>query len=193
MMLISILIYFLLVLILIYVYNNRNMVKLRGEDGFFYYVRKEVDNIIALKTLTLLRRKLIELINYIDNKMEQSNHEYKNYIKRIKQKLPNVQIRETPSNSSYTSYSVNKGEELNLCIRSKITKKFHSINELLYVAIHEIAHIGCPEIGHTKLFYDINKFLLKEAMEYNIYNYVNYNARPMEYCGIQLNHTILYK
>jgi hypothetical protein len=167
------------------------MVKLKGEDGFVYYVRKGADNIVALKTLVLLRKKLMELIDFIHARSSESNHVYKDYVKRIKTKLPYVQIRETPSNSNYTSYSVNKGEELNMCIRSKINDGFHSINELLYVAIHEIAHIGCPEIGHTKLFFDINKFLLKQAMEYNIYNYVNYNARPMEYCGIQLNHTIL--
>lgn len=192
-MLISILVFTLLLIVLIYIYNNRNMVKLRGDDGIFYYVRKNADNIVALKTLILLRRKLIELIDYVHHKTQQSNHMYKDYIQRIKNRLPHVQIRETPANSNYTSYSVNKGEELNMCIRSKVTNQFHSINELLYVAIHEIAHIGCPEVGHTKLFYDINKFLLKQAMEYNIYNYVNYNAQPMEYCGIKLNHTILYK
>lgn len=192
-MLISILVYFILVFILIYIYNNRNMVQLRGDDGIFYYVRKGADNIVALKTLVLLRKKLIELIDFVHHKVEKTNHTYKDYVKRIKNRLPHVQIRETPWNSKYTSYSVNKGEELNMCIRSKVDNNFHSINELLYVAIHEIAHIGCPEVGHTKLFYDINKFLLKEAMEYNIYHYVNYNARPLEYCGIQLNHTILYK
>jgi len=67
----------------------------------------------------------------------------------------------------------------------------HDINDLLYVAIHEIAHIGCPEIGHTLLFKKINKYLLKEAINYKIYRYDNYGKNNKEYCGIILTNNIL--
>ena len=75
--------------------------------------------------------------------------------------------------------------------RSKEDDKLHDINELMYVAIHEIAHVGCPEIGHTELFMNINKFLLEQAIECNIYQYKNYNLYPENYCCIQLTSNIL--
>lgn len=186
-------IYILLFIILIHIFWNRDIVTMYGEDNRLYYVRKGSDSIVALQTLVLVRKKLMQLVEHIYNKAQQSNHKYKEYIRRIRDKLPHVSLRETSGYSKYTSFSVNKGEELHLCIRSKLHNKFHNINELLYVAIHEIAHIGCPEIGHTDLFFDINKYLLKEAMEMNIYYYNNYDARPIEYCGIRLNHTVLNK
>ena len=55
-----------------------------------------------------------------------------------------------------TSKKINKGEEIVFCLRSIPDNKLHNINELMYVAIHEIAHVGCPEIGHTSLFKKIN-------------------------------------
>uniref|UniRef100_A0A6C0LYV7 WLM domain-containing protein n=1 Tax=viral metagenome TaxID=1070528 RepID=A0A6C0LYV7_9ZZZZ len=194
---ISVIFCIVLFLILSYLHANRGMVFIKGSDGKNYIIRKDSDNIIAVNTLVLLRKKLTELIDYIYNKFKHNNDimisRYMHYIKRIKDRLPYVQIKETSMHSNHTSFSVNKGEELHFCIRSKLNNKFHSINELLYVAIHEIAHIGCPEEGHTNLFYDINKFILKQAVEFNIYQFRNYNIHPVEYCGINLNHTILDK
>lgn len=100
-------------------------------------------------------------------------------------------IRESSAYSRYTSYSINKGEELVFCLRSKTNNKLHDINELMYVGIHEIAHIGCPEIGHTKLFFDINRYLLKKAVEYNMYSIKNYKELNTEYCGLILTNNIL--
>ena len=63
-----------------------------------------------------------------------------------------TKIYETSLTSNYTSYSINKGEELSFCLRSKSTGKLHDINLLMYVAVHELAHTACPETGHTPLF-----------------------------------------
>jgi hypothetical protein len=133
------------------------------------------------------------VIDFIINNSENDKEYliYKNNIELIKNKINKVIIKETPKNSNYTSYSVNKGEELFFCIRSKKDNKIHDLNDLLYVAIHEIAHIGCPEIGHTDLFFKINLYLLKKAVEFNLYKYDNYNTQPREYCGIDLNNTLL--
>ena len=59
------------------------------------------------------------------------------------------------------------------------------------MAVHEIAHIGCPEIGHTNLFKKINKFLLAKALESNLYKFENYKRTQKEYCGITLTSNIL--
>jgi hypothetical protein len=112
------------------------------------------------------------------------------YVLNIKDKINTVEIQESSSDSMYTSYSVNKGEILVLCLRSKKDGKIHDINDLLYVAIHELAHIGCPEIGHTDLFYKINKFLVNRAVIYKLYKYVDYSIYNRDYCGMNLTVTV---
>lgn len=193
-------IFIIIILIFIIIYNcynkylqNIDLLIIEGLDGNQYYVRDQQDKNEAVKILSDLRQNLKKLINFIEENSanDKEYHIYKDNINSIKNKIDEVVIKETPSNSSYTSYSVNKGEELYLCIRSKNTNKIHNINDLLYVAIHEVAHIGCPDIGHTDLFFKINLYLLKKAVEFNLYKYDNYNNKPREYCGINLNNTLL--
>ena len=78
-----------------------------------------------------------------------------------------------------------------MCIRDKNTNKIHDFNDLLYVLIHEISHIGCTEIGHTNLFLAINKFLLKKAISYNLYKYIDYYKTNKNYCGLVLTSSII--
>jgi hypothetical protein len=152
---------------------------------------QDAANMLAMIMLTLA--KLIDLIiqDYDNGKRTENDDKYINYVRRIKKKLPNVKISENPTNSNFTSYSVNKGQKLVFCIRSKKDLKIHNINVILYVAIHEIAHIGCPEIGHTSLFKDINVYLLSKGVCYGLYKPVDYFNSPEDYCGMTLTSTIL--
>ena len=97
-----------------------------------------------------------------------------------------TKISETLLTSVGTSYSVNKGEEIVFCLRNKKTNDFYNINMIMYVAIHELAHLACPEIGHTELFREIFNYFLKCGEEINIYNKDEYNNLPREYCGMTL-------
>lgn len=152
---------------------------------------QEAANMLA--RVMLILAKLVNLIikDYDQGKGTHTDDKYIKYVKQIKKRLPKVKISENPTNSNYTSYSINKGEELVFCIRNKINFKIHDINVILYVAIHEIAHIGCPEIGHTNLFKKINLYLLSKSVCYGLYKYVNYFYLHEDYCGMTLTSTIL--
>ena len=102
-----------------------------------------------------------------------------------------TKIYENSPKSEYTSYSVNKGEEVVFCLKSKKNGQLHRINLMMYVAIHEMAHIGCHEIGHTQLFKDIFEFFTKESIKIGIYNYQDYDSNPVEYCGMILSSSII--
>jgi hypothetical protein len=161
-----------------------------------FLVRNLPDKRQAADMLYDIKKQLLLLVNTIVNDMEtDKNHKYATkyygYVKIIQNRLPHSLIKESSHKSNYTSYTTNKGEEIVFCLRSKKTNKMHDINDLLYVAIHEIGHIGCPEIGHTDLFNEINKFLLIEAVNKGIYKYIDYINYPREYCGIDLKNTIL--
>jgi len=160
-----------------------------------YLVRDLNDKSDSANLLAKLMNNLKHLISVLKTKAENTNDKellkYKSNIDAIFDKIDHVKVRENEGGNDLTSYSVNKGEELVFCIRSKSNNKIHDINELLYVAIHEIAHIGCPETGHTKLFAKINLFLLRKALDMGIYHYRDYSANPVEYCGMTLTTNIL--
>ena len=61
----------------------------------------------------------------------------------------------------------------------------------MYVALHEMAHVACPEVGHGDLFKKIFKFLTEQAIQIKIYNLDNYDNNPVEYCGMILSSNII--
>jgi len=194
----TIFIIFLLCFIFIFKYLYYNEVcYVETFDKKSYLVRNLPDKKDAANMLADIRSQLLNFIDYLVNlvekKLTDDNELIENYkyIKMIQKRLPNSVIKESSAKSEYTSYSVNKGEELVFCLRSKKTNKLHDINEIMYVAIHEVAHIGCPEIGHTVLFKKINIFLLEQSVKKGLYKYLNYRKTQPEYCGITLTSNIL--
>lgn len=100
-------------------------------------------------------------------------------------------IHENTPNAKFTSYSVNKGEKIFFCLRNKKTDKLVELNTMMFVAIHELAHLMTEEIGHPPSFWSNFKFLLRVAINQNVYKYVDFNAYPKEYCGIKITDTPL--
>ena len=188
---------FLIMFIIIYKLKYKSSsIAVEAFNNREYLVNDLIDSQIAANTLAEIMTTLEKLVDMIINNYNKKNttkedNIYIEYVRIIQQRLPYVKISENPLDSKFTSYSINKGEELVFCIRDKMTKKIHNLNELLYVAIHEIAHIGCPEIGHTELFSLINQYLLKKAVLYKLYKYIDYGTYNKSYCGMTLTTTIL--
>ena len=160
-----------------------------------YLVRDLNTKYESANLLAKLMNNLKLLITTLKQRSESTNdtelRKYKSFIETIYNKIDNVKVRENEGSTDLTSYSINKGEELVFCIRSKSNNQIHDINELMYVAVHEISHIGCPETGHTRLFAKINLFLLQRAVQMGLYHYRDYASNPVEYCGMILTTSIL--
>ena len=195
----TIILILLIMFILIYKLKYKSIiVAIEAFNNKIYLVNDLPDSQIAAnllaKIMIIVDKLVTKIIIGYDSGLSNSisrDKEYINYIRIIKKKLPFVKISENPINSQYTSYSINKGEELVFCIRSKSNNQIHDINELMYVAVHEISHIGCPETGHTRLFAKINLFLLQKAVQMGLYHYRDYASNPVEYCGMILTTSIL--
>ena len=75
-------------------------------------------------------------------------------------------------------------------LRQKDDKQeLHDINTIMFVAIHELAHLMTKEIGHTPRFWDNMKYLLEKASSVGIYTPVDYGKNPQVYCGMEINST----
>lgn len=67
------------------------------------------------------------------------------------------------------SYTINK-EKIYLCLKDK-DDKYYSNNMLIYVLLHELAHLlNKDDIGHTEKFYEIFEDLVEKAHNLGIYN-----------------------
>ncbi len=65
------------------------------------------------------------------------------------------------------------------------------LNTMMYVIIHELAHILCTEIGHTDLFDKINIRLLVYAMQCKVYKYTDYKKHHKIFGEIKIKMNIL--
>lgn len=66
------------------------------------------------------------------------------------------------------SYTINK-EKVYICLTDE-NGKYYSMNMLMYVVLHELAHVICDEIGHTEKFHEIFEAILLRSTEMGIYN-----------------------
>lgn len=149
-----------------------------------YYVRRLPDKQEAANKLGSLSIKLRNLIEHCEKKDTK-----KEEIKRLSENFNSEIITENIPGSRFVAYSVNKGDELSICIREKKTEKFINDNTVIFVAIHEMAHIMTKETGHPPEFWDNMKYLLENAEEMGIYIPKDYSKEPVDYCGQEINST----
>ena len=155
-------------------------------DKETYLVRKNDDSVEAANLLSKLKNKLIKLVEVM-----KINFPHDKRIKLLVIKFNPKNISESIPNTEYTSYSVNKGEKIVFCIRNKTTNKLIGLNTVLFVAIHELAHIMTISIGHTEEFWNNMRFLLKNAIKHNIYKVQDFKNKPVTYCGTKITNSPL--
>ena len=66
------------------------------------------------------------------------------------------------------SYTINK-KKIHLCLFDK-DGKYYDKNMLIYVTLHELAHVRCDEVGHTDKFHTIFSDILDTASRKGIYD-----------------------
>ena len=185
------LIIFVIVFYIVFAINGTSLVEIE-KNGNIILVRDSPDKNDSAILLNELIIRMYKLREYLINNINRFK-EFIQYINLLEQNFnpKRTLIYENTFNSEYTSYSVNKGEELVFCLRCKKDGSLHNINVLMYVAVHELGHTACPENGHTPLFNKIFKFLLQQAVIIKLYDYEDYSATPIEYCGMNLHTNIL--
>jgi WLM domain len=101
---------------------------------------------------------------------------------------PDVFYENDPRYSNDTSYTINKGDSMYICLRKKDQPATLEDEELVFfVMIHECAHIGNYNgWGHDDRFWTVFKFLLHEAVLAGVYHPIDYEKYPADYCGLKV-------
>lgn len=158
-----------------WVFNPLEPVSVNGRK---YLVLNRSDKLEAAQKLDRLRSNMLSLIDHMDVKGEATD--------RLKNKFKAV-ISENAPGGSYTSYTLNKGDHIYMCMRNE--NQLVDDNTLMFVALHELAHVMTKSIGHKPDFVKNFKFLLKLAEKRGYYKYQAYHITPQQYCGTKISST----
>jgi hypothetical protein len=157
-------------------------------DNRYYTVRNTPKKQEAADTLAIINFKIIQLIHSLS---KHGNLEYKENITLLNKRYNPDSLSENISQSD-TSFTLNKGKSIHFCLATRDDHyNIYDKNVMLFVAIHELAHIGCHSIGHTPEFNKFFKYILSHAVDIGIYKYQDYFQQNEEYCGININSTPL--
>lgn len=107
---------------------------------------------------------------------------------------PDVLSENDPRVSGETSYTVAKGRQMLMCVRSRENPDVLSDpNTLMFTHLHELAHIANYNgWGHGPDFWTTFKWVLREAVAAGVYEPVDYAAQPIMFCGLNINYQPLY-
>jgi len=174
-----------------YVYNNyidSGLIKVKSKiDNEEYTVQIKDDSAEAADLIAKIRQKLVILMEHLQ-KTHGSNDIR---IEMLKKNFKPDRLKEGIDTTGYTSYSINKGEQIVLCLRNK--DKLVDINTMLFVVLHEFAHLATVSIGHTEEFWDNFRWILEESINIGIYVKQDFKTKNVEYCGMSITSTPLDK
>lgn len=157
-----------------------------------YKVQDRFDKKIAANKMAEINKTIRSI-----QKVLLHSHPNDNRVIRMNKRLNNTKLQETISKPDESSYTINKGEIMSFCLRNKDhekreTDEFHNHNVLVFVLIHELAHVMSIKEGHGTEFMDNFRFILRESVKNNIYYPVDYSKMPMNYCGVDVTHNPYY-
>jgi len=137
-------------------------------DNNTYLVRNTKDAPEAANLLAQMRIKLTQVVELLHKLYPEDARTV-----RLKNRFKPFKMSESTLSSQYTSYSVNKGEKIVFCLRSKDKKQ-------------DLHDLMTESIGHTTEFWDNFRFILKNCIEHKLYTYQDFRAKPVRYCGTDI-------
>jgi hypothetical protein len=154
-------------------------------DGNSYSVRDLPDKQEAADTMARVRIKMNKLKLHLEESFPDKA--------QVKQLTRNFEanperLYEATPEAEFTSYSVNKGEEVHFCLRERDGGNESLVHEdiVTFVAIHEMGHMITKTIGHGPDFWNNFAWLLQEAERIEIYKHRDFRAHPVSYCGMKI-------
>jgi hypothetical protein len=180
----------LILLAIVYAYVSSSMAEVEYVkstlDGKDYLVQKRADAGEAADLIASVTRDMVALVKHMAAKFPDDPD-----VRRLVDNFDPAAVSEGSATSGYTSYTVDKGANMVMCVRQDDERgTLVDKNVVLYVAIHELGHIMTSEIGHTDMFWSNNRRLLKEAIAEGIYTRTDFAAAPAPYCGIQIKSSV---
>lgn len=166
----------------LYPYISDNRIFVTAFDGSKYKVRNTEHRQQTADTLARMNGKVNKLIENVLR--DERDPYYSQVIVRLKDRYRRETLSEGIIDPNFSSFTVNKGEEIVLCMRTRDAEdRIYDENLLFYVLLHELAHIACITNDHTAEFNATFEYLMKQAEKYT--DFVRSSAK-VHYCGVDV-------
>tara|TARA_Y100000992_G_scaffold302453_1_gene276702 strand:- start:1192 stop:1788 length:597 start_codon:yes stop_codon:yes gene_type:complete len=183
----------LIIILSVKLYYDSDLFQLKciisNKDNNTYCVRErgkinEAADLLAETTVNMKK-----LVDHVKKKYPDREN-----VKRLVSKFNPSKIKETLPTSEYTAYSENKGEKLAFCLNEnkKNNENLIDKNTLMFVALHEMAHIASKSVGHNDEFWYNFKFFIEESESIQIYKPIDYKKENKNYCGMMITDNPYY-
>jgi len=154
----------------------------KASDGRSYIVRNTDKKQETADALARLNEKVT---NFINELVSSADGEYKIMALRLQKRYNPNTLSEGRIDKRYTSYTVNKGEEVVLCLRTRDSKdEIYDDNLIFYVTLHELGHIASITEDHSPEFHKNFRYLLRKASEMGLFQKVSHS---FQYCGMHVD------
>ena len=172
---------FIIFIYLLYQYHYYSKIEtvVSTVDNRNYEVQVKEDAQEAADLIAKIRERLILLVSHLIKTYPNDER-----IERFKNNFNPDRLKEGIDDPNYTSYSINKGEQIVLCLRTN--NKLMDLNTMMFVVLHEMAHVCSISIGHTEEFWSNFKWILEESINIGIYKKQNFKLQNVEYCGMTI-------
>jgi predicted metal-dependent hydrolase len=171
---------------IIKIYNERDLMEITSSvDNEKYTVQIKDDSKEAADLIAKIKSRLNTLMEHLKKSYGESDER----VERLISNYRPDKMREGVDTPGYTSYSINKGEQIILCLRNQ--DELVDINTMMFVVLHEMGHLASESIGHTEEFWDNFKWLLEESINIGIYVKQDFETKSVEYCGMNITSTPL--
>lgn len=152
----------------------------------------------ASEMLAKINLFCLDFMKYLRNKYIFSNVPQCDAKRAVELLLANYNpdgiIENDPHNDVNTSFVDDKGKVFGVCLREKKSgkNKFHNMNIIKFVVLHELSHMATTSFGHEPDFWIVFKMFLHEAEEAGMYTPVNYEQSPINYCHLDIQYNPYY-
>ncbi len=151
-----------------YIIRNRDSPKIKNESA----------NYLAI---------INHSINFLVNYMKEFKLPDQITADRLYNRWSLCRLRETSSYDNSVAFTINKGIEMRITIRNN--GKFENPNTVIFVILHELAHLMSVSYGHNEEFKKNFYFITNLASILGIYTPIDYTLQPETYSGIEINTT----
>jgi hypothetical protein len=143
--------------------------------------------------LTEVNRRVVILGRHLKRKYRNRRDVCPKKLKQVRNLLnrynPDKLIENSPKIKGESSYTLSKGELVAMCLRDKQTFQVHDFDTIMFVYLHEMAHIATDVQQHEPGFWVTFKWLLQEAEEAGVYRNVDFKTSPVSYCGHHVDYS----
>jgi len=176
---------FLFIIVLFSVWIQYRRVTYLGnfviEKGLSVDVSHPIDGTTA-HTLYQLRTRANRLVQALDTEFPNDV-----YVLRLKQRFTGSIHELEHGRVGVFGYNRNKGD-ISVCLHDKQNKS-NRFNDIFFVLMHEMSHMMTNTFEHDQTFEQQFTRMIRIAVKYGLYEYVDYGKTPSAFCNGYIQQT----